>query len=432
MDKLQDHSTRKTVLTVKYSRGAFTVRILAGMIEKVGLLSVGSTHMALTAWSIYRNWETCGQPKAPKDLANSLAVEFKRTFSRNTVNIEFMGLWDSVNSVGVIRDRMFPFSSKADHIKHIRHAISIDERRTKFKQNLFCPIPSDFAFTETADELPDSPQIDLQEIWFPGSHSDVGGGWLSDDQGHCLSNIPLRWMIAQALKYGVLFSSGSVSEFDLTYPTMDSLFSYHHDPLQLIPKRYSHNLPSPHHSSSTATSLLYDILEKDFAAMASSLTRFQFQRKLRQIFPNTLLLDEVPPPPVYRFDNRGEDSIIRCLKWWLLELLPIGVYQNDPETNRWVRSYRPNLGKRRVLPRYARFHWSLFWRLYHIEDYNPSNLTDMASTLFEILKQNSTNETGTHVNQINEFGELVPNTQINWKQFPNDLQLQLSATSIVI
>ena len=53
-----------------------------------------------------------------------------------------MGLWDSVNSVGILWDRMFPYTIKTANVDHIRHAISIDEKRSKYKQQLFSPIES--------------------------------------------------------------------------------------------------------------------------------------------------------------------------------------------------------------------------------------------------------------------------------------------------
>ena len=81
--------------------------------------------------------------------------------------------------------------------KHIRHAVAIDERRVKFKASLFSQEQNE------ADEMPD----DITEVWFPGNHGDVGGGWnptsnerdavhgnVCDDHFQ-LSDIALKWMM---------------------------------------------------------------------------------------------------------------------------------------------------------------------------------------------------------------------------------------------
>lgn len=127
------------ILTIYNSRGAFTARVLSSMIERVGLLNPGLEGLVDGAWSIYSAWEYAAQPSQP-DYTTTLVDEFKNTFTRTIpVGIEFMGLFDTVNSVGLLRDRMFPFTTRFNLVKQIRHAVSIDERRTKYKQNLIYP-----------------------------------------------------------------------------------------------------------------------------------------------------------------------------------------------------------------------------------------------------------------------------------------------------
>lgn len=124
-----------------FSRGAFIARALAGMLERVGLLYRGLTDMVSMAWRIYEMWEYAEQPGQP-NYNITLADEFKRTFSRSyDVRVHFQGLFDSVNSVGILRDRLFPCTQRSGIVDHVRHAVSLDERKGKFKQQSFSPFP---------------------------------------------------------------------------------------------------------------------------------------------------------------------------------------------------------------------------------------------------------------------------------------------------
>ncbi|CEP62260.1 uncharacterized protein LALA0_S05e01464g [Lachancea lanzarotensis] len=130
-----------------FSRGAFVARILAGMIERVGLLNEGLEDIISTAWQIYEKWEYAAQPIEP-DYTTTLAEEFKKTFSRSyEIVISFQGLFDSVNSAGFLRDRHFPFTARSTIVRHVRHALSLDERRGKFQQQNFIQSPKDGGFS---------------------------------------------------------------------------------------------------------------------------------------------------------------------------------------------------------------------------------------------------------------------------------------------
>lgn len=122
-----------------FSRGAFIARVLSSMLGKVGLLHRGLEQLADSAWDIYNAWEYAAQPSQP-DYSTTLLEEYKRTFSRrDAVDIKFIGIFDTVNSVGFLTDKLFPYSCKINHVRYICHAVSLDERRGKFKQNLLVP-----------------------------------------------------------------------------------------------------------------------------------------------------------------------------------------------------------------------------------------------------------------------------------------------------
>ncbi|QLL34695.1 hypothetical protein HG536_0H00700 [Torulaspora globosa] len=150
--------------------------------------------MLSMAWRIYEKWEFSEQPCQPH-YSSTLADEFKRTFSRSyEVRIHFQGLWDSVNSVGILRNKLFPCTQRSAIADHVRHAVSLDERKGKFKQQLFVPYPmlnqpttdvpnidavnqDEFESRNRSTDTRTGVSPDLIEKWFPGDHSDIGGGW---------------------------------------------------------------------------------------------------------------------------------------------------------------------------------------------------------------------------------------------------------------
>ncbi|MFO0937646.1 MAG: DUF2235 domain-containing protein [Gemmataceae bacterium] len=160
-----------------FSRGSYVSRLLAGMIHKVGLLYPGHQEMIPFAWQVYTpfaNFEQAGR--------------FKKFYSRH-VPIHFLGLWDTVSSVGVPwRHDVFPSTFKNPSVKTVRHAMAIDERRVMFQPNLW-----------DDDVLPHQ---DVLQVWFPGVHTDVGGGYTGDSTPG-LAGIPLGWMVREAKAAGI-------------------------------------------------------------------------------------------------------------------------------------------------------------------------------------------------------------------------------------
>jgi len=165
-----------------FSRGAYTARALCGMLTMFGLLRSGNEGLIPYALRLFKS--------GSKDKFE-VAKGFKHTFSV-TCKPHFLGLWDTVSSVGWILDPIglkpgsLPYTTKLPDVPIIRHAVSIDERRAFFRQNLVHP-----AF----------PAQDIKEVWFAGVHSDVGGSYCELESG--LSKIALRWMFCEAHSAGL-------------------------------------------------------------------------------------------------------------------------------------------------------------------------------------------------------------------------------------
>ncbi|KIW01357.1 hypothetical protein, variant [Verruconis gallopava] len=127
-----------------FSRGAYTARFLAEMLDHVGLLSAGNEEMARFAWKAFQRWqqrtEATEKERQQKKFLMNYMCAFRETFSRPVRRIRFLGLFDTVNSVpqfenAWLQRSKFPYTARST-AKVIRHAVAIDERRAKFRQDL--------------------------------------------------------------------------------------------------------------------------------------------------------------------------------------------------------------------------------------------------------------------------------------------------------
>ena len=181
-----------------FSRGAFTARFLARMIATIGVLSKGNEEMVPFAYKSYQDYENgIGKFKSAEENQKWMN-SFRTTFCREDVKVHFLGLFDTVNSVGYFD---LPFTTKtylpkvSGTARHVRHAVAIDERRCKFKAAL---LQQDLKACEHNHE-------DVKEVYFAGNHGDIGGGWLAEgdkdvdeaDDPVQLSDIALEWMITE-------------------------------------------------------------------------------------------------------------------------------------------------------------------------------------------------------------------------------------------
>lgn len=164
-----------------FSRGAYTVRVVASLLHMYGLIPRGNEPLVPYAIRMMT---------AKAEDRFGLAGQFKSTFSR-PCRPWFVGVWDTVSSVGWIAHPLkVPYSADNPDIENGRQAVSIDEHRAFFRQNLWRPRP------------PAGGPKDLKQVWFPGAHCDVGGGYPEAQSG--LAKIALEWMLAEAQSRGLL------------------------------------------------------------------------------------------------------------------------------------------------------------------------------------------------------------------------------------
>ncbi|KAJ7711632.1 hypothetical protein B0H16DRAFT_1667731 [Mycena metata] len=196
---LADHyQTGDVIFLFGFSRGAYQVRALAGMITTVGLIYPGNQRLIPFAYELYAS-RFKGQTLKDAE-ADVLCRHFKTTFSRPNVRVHFVGAWDTVSSVGIFRGQPLPLTTSADHICHFRHALALDERRVRFlPEYVHSAGPEgqtrseakpgekqkDMQSTRARDQGQVVPPGDrrnlgeikikctVKEVWFAGTHSDM-------------------------------------------------------------------------------------------------------------------------------------------------------------------------------------------------------------------------------------------------------------------
>ncbi len=218
-----------------FSRGAFTIRVVVGLIDSEGLVPAGTQeqldHYAAAAYRRYRS--KAFSSRSPivfflRHLRDGIlrvkdwAMDH-RTYSNiqadscREVCIRFLGLWDTVEAYGIpiatlkrgIDLLFWPMKFRdlkcSASVKRACHALSLDDERTPFHPLLW---------DEAAEEKIRSknPQVEvgrITQVWFAGVHSNVGGGYPEDN----LSLVPLVWIMKEAQACGLPLDKKSIQEF---------------------------------------------------------------------------------------------------------------------------------------------------------------------------------------------------------------------------
>ncbi|WP_441228860.1 DUF2235 domain-containing protein [Tardiphaga sp. 20_F10_N6_6] len=229
-----------------FSRGAYSVRVLAALVHKVGLLAPQQRNLSGAALTAYKQTVSSdhdtqnvsqvslsgaheGDQTGPTTQEDR-ASQFSRIVSTRWPTVRFVGVWDTVASVIVPRpDRFYTFSIQElpntrsnPSVMIFRQAIAIDERRRMFRLDPWDQ-PQNFMhnrFSRTNNlELQD-----IQQVWFAGVHGDIGGGYAEEESG--LSKFPLLWMIGEAVKAGLSVDARTVNQLAWGVQRKNSPFSY--------------------------------------------------------------------------------------------------------------------------------------------------------------------------------------------------------------
>ncbi|EGN93859.1 hypothetical protein SERLA73DRAFT_188970 [Serpula lacrymans var. lacrymans S7.3] len=334
---MQNYQAGDKICIFGFSRGAYTARALAGMIHKVGLLPVCNHQQVPFAYNMYSRDDETGWKQS---------TAFKRAFSIN-VEIEFVGVWDTVSAVGLIPRRL-PFTKVSDNIKYFRHAISLDEHRARFNPNTWShPTEKDKELGVKRHEMPRSKKVhhkanlhdlerrysedtdtttDVEEVWFSGCHTDVGGGSVVNGTRYSLARIPLRWMLRQCFlaKTGILFHKSIFPKVGL-------------DPDRLYPEVLPRPPPLYQSPACRSPPLKVPWVVTDDRTMVTYSDGGEFVNEEDEDLADAL-------SPHY-------DQLVLLKGWWILEVLPQKNHYQKDNDNSWTQEYQINMGAGRHIPR---------------------------------------------------------------------------------
>lgn len=211
-----------------FSRGAYTARFLSEMLDYAGLLGPDNEEMIPFIWDAFSQWKLSRYNETnQKKRAYEFLTHCRDTLCRPVRRIQFLGLFDTVNSVADFEVNNDSLPSA--HV--VRQVLSIDERRVKFGPVLLhsgsrktgqnqCRENSGSIGEGGNDD--DAPVCDLEEVWFPGGHADIGGGFpRGPDEDFQLSHAPLVWMVQEAQRAGLEFEEDKLQEFKCVEHTED-------------------------------------------------------------------------------------------------------------------------------------------------------------------------------------------------------------------
>lgn len=390
---MQNYIAGDRICIFGFSRGAYTARSLAGMIHKVGLLPKDNFQQVPFAYKMFKRADHVGWEQS---------TEFKKAFSVD-VNIEFVGVWDTVDSVGIIPKRL-PFTTSNTIVRTFRHAVALDERRAKFKANLWNRPDADelklgkdavLNASNTACALVDDDlkvhhhhppktngkngqgsghndhqhqhktrkesdhdrklntmermystaseqTTDIEEVWFAGCHCDVGGGSVSNKTRNSLARITLRWMIRECFKTntGIMFDSQALRSIGLDPSTLYPFVTPRAPPLPLGSNRIA-KVPSNPIPVRLHAHLVKKRKEHPEVVGLSEGVHASAQVGTEE---EEELKDALSP---------AYDQLTIKKAWWALEILPLQLrYQRG--NNQWVTYIGSNMARPRFIPKQAK------------------------------------------------------------------------------
>ncbi|KAI9672398.1 MAG: hypothetical protein M1817_003420 [Caeruleum heppii] len=481
---MQHYATGDDLYFFGFSRGAYTARFLAEMLDHVGLLGAGNEELVRFAWKAFAQWQQ--RPTGEDEEGRKKKIEmfnfmkaFRETFSRPVRRIRFLGLFDTVNSVPAFeaawlqRKSKFPYTARSSALV-IRHAVAIDERRAKFRQDLIAPtnttahteehrrmalrewarrlsrrppavtngsitrenhggpktedrssailspmdhdrfrrpsrarepnrsedgasmqdrqgfqgargrsrtpvgglaahrgrsasniashggsqisLPLSVAAAHRDDaDSDDGEEQDIEEVWFPGNHADVGGGWAMGPEEHSLSHAPLVWMVREARRAGLELDETRMAQLMVMDEDLQALTSFHFPHEEHDPNR--HPIPQLHVSRAS---------EQQTPTMATQTTpQSTFADKMHDAVTKSKLHD------CLEYGHGLPATSV--VAWKIMEYMPFRRMDLQPEGWKAVRWPLP-MGEVRDIPETAWIHVSALRRMETDAEYRPGNL----------------------------------------------------------
>jgi uncharacterized protein (DUF2235 family) len=228
----RNHEKDDRIYAFGFSRGAFTVRIVADLVAQQGVLRCG-TERELTAYArdAYRAYRACFHKERSwvsrfRRLRDSAIARWRRrqglkpygeVRKEEVGKIRFVGVWDTVAAYGLPLTEMtrgidkwvWPMSMPnyrlSPKVEHARHALALDDERDTFHPLLWDEV-EERRMVESGEVEPGR----MLQVWFAGMHSDVGGGYADD----ALAHVPLHWMMSEAEAAGLRFKQRELEDVE--------------------------------------------------------------------------------------------------------------------------------------------------------------------------------------------------------------------------
>ena len=236
-----------------FSRGAFTIRVLVGLIANEGLVTARSEEeLARNAIAAYRHYRSNRFPSwspivlalrrlrdaalRARDRIKGYATydevaEATAKAGRKDIRIKFLGLWDTVEAYGVpipelkrgidwvLWPMMFGDQKLSPLVDRACHALSLDDERTTFHPIVWDEEAEALAVRST-DPRQRVRRGRITQVWFAGVHSNVGGGYPEDQ----LSLVSLKWIMHEAMESGLALETDAVSQVSRTQSAYARLY----------------------------------------------------------------------------------------------------------------------------------------------------------------------------------------------------------------
>lgn len=190
---VQNYSPDDELYLFGFSRGAYTIRCLCGLINNCGILKRPDAPLIQKAFDHYKNPDPDYAPKGKE------SIQFRDKYAHESREVKFVGVWDTVGAMGIpvsflgfLEEKDEFYDTKiGSNVRIARHALGIDEHRVDFKPTIWEP----------------KENMDMKQVWFAGAHCDIGGSYKPDEDGSSLSDVALEWMIKEAQEANLTIES---------------------------------------------------------------------------------------------------------------------------------------------------------------------------------------------------------------------------------
>lgn len=323
-----------------FSRGAFTARALAGILNSYGIIRTSGIALIPSIVQNYFSGEKHRTGLSKRSFAEEICTHF--TLGQRPL-VHFVGVWDTVETIGSGFFGGLKITNAPDlaakRYRHVRHALALHESRCKYEPR---------TYEEPSFTTEESKYRSFDQRWFRGVHSDIGGSYNRDG----LSNITLNWMMEEAKNCGIRLDDSTKFSEHPTSPMHDETYEspfWVWTGLSARPRNLTYNidrsaLPISQSSPAAniprknsffpvlgfllliATAVLIVLTESQFVAVGRTTSEFFNRPYVAALFPafiNSLTQDDI------RKFSSARDSYILCE---LFLLITVSIWLAFPMT----------------------------------------------------------------------------------------------------